>query len=205
MPAPWSGWLSRASELRAGLAAGFRPHRRTLIRCGSRPWSPWPRSTRLKFGAFSRGHVVAFGEIVRQSEELNHVADMLGIENGSLMAGDVGGLLWTSKLKVYDLLGLTDRTVARTFNRDKPAFYEYIFGDVRPTFIKGHMQTLKLAGLMRISFCPGLCAAARHVADGPAGRGHGTPHLRAARRRRRQERQVDEVRRMLGPSYAESR
>lgn len=98
---------------------------------------------------FSRTHVVAFDEIQRQSEELNSLAASLGLEGRSVLAADVGGMLWNSRLRVYDLLGLTDRTVASTFNRDKPALYEYIFGQVRPTFIKVHRKLFDLARLDR--------------------------------------------------------
>jgi hypothetical protein len=68
----------------------------------------------------------------------NRFADALGIAEGSFLVPDIGGALWCSRLRIYDLGGLTDRTVARTLKKDPAAFYEYVFGVVRPTFILAH-------------------------------------------------------------------
>ena len=48
----------------------------------------------------------------------------------------MGGALWASELATYDLLGLTDQRIARTIGRDQPSFHDYVFDEVRPTFIK---------------------------------------------------------------------
>ena len=68
----------------------------------------------------------------------NRVAAALGLDSGSLLAPDLGGTLLYSNLVVFDLGGLCDRTVARTIGRDQRAFHDYIFGQVRPTFIHIH-------------------------------------------------------------------
>ncbi len=130
---------------------GFFPNepsdRRTLIAWGLYAALLLGAVNVLHVWSFSRAHIVAFNEVVRQSDELNAVAQTLHVRDGSVLAADVGGMLWTSQLKVYDLLGLTDRTVASTFNNNRPAFLEYLFGEVRPTFIKGHQKTFDLVGL----------------------------------------------------------
>lgn len=56
----------------------------------------------------------------------------------SILLPDIGGALLTSKLRVYDLAGLTDKTIARTLYNDKPRFREYVFGRLKPTYIKTH-------------------------------------------------------------------
>jgi hypothetical protein len=130
-----------------GFLRGKPSNRRTLIAWGLCAAFLLGAVNVLCVWSFSRAHIVAFDEIIRQSEELNDVAHALGVRDGSVLAADVGGMLWTSQLKVYDLLGLTDRTVAATFNNNRPALLEYLFGEVRPTFIKGHQKIFDLAGL----------------------------------------------------------
>jgi hypothetical protein len=62
-------------------------------------------------------------------------AKILNVENASLLIPDMGGTLFYSKLKIYDLTGLTDKTIARTLEGNKKAFYNYIFEALKPTFI----------------------------------------------------------------------
>ena len=59
----------------------------------------------------------------------------------------MGGTLWVSRLRVYDLVGLTDRTIARTLERNPEAFYDYIFDEAKPTFIHLHHYWTLQAGL----------------------------------------------------------
>jgi hypothetical protein len=78
----------------------------------------------------------------------NRVAAALGLESASLLAPDVGGVLLYSKLTVIDLGRLCDRTIARTIGRDVRVLHEYIFEQVRPTFIHVHSSYwVKLASL----------------------------------------------------------
>jgi hypothetical protein len=77
----------------------------------------------------------------------NRVAAALGIEGASLLAPDMGGTLLYSKLAVFDLAGLCDRTIARTIGKDQRAFYDYVFVRLRPTFIHVHPGWTKLANL----------------------------------------------------------
>jgi hypothetical protein len=79
----------------------------------------------------------------------NRYADALGVREGSLLVPDVGGALWSSRLRVYDLGGLTDRTIARTLHRQPEAFREYVFAETRPTFILVHGPWALVAALNR--------------------------------------------------------
>jgi hypothetical protein len=68
----------------------------------------------------------------------NAVAAALEARNPSLLVPDVGGTLFYSSLRVYDLVGLCDRVTARTLTHDTRAFHRYVLEDVRPTFIHVH-------------------------------------------------------------------
>lgn len=89
--------------------------------------------------AFAASPEVPFQVVAeRDGERFNRYADALGVERGSVLLPDVGGTLWVSRLRVYDLYGLTDSAIARTVGIDQPAFYNYIFEDAQPTFITMH-------------------------------------------------------------------
>jgi hypothetical protein len=60
---------------------------------------------------------------------------------------DVGGMLLWSKLRVVDLAGLCDVTLARTLFRDPEAARAYVFGERRPTFIHAADIWAKAASL----------------------------------------------------------
>jgi hypothetical protein len=68
----------------------------------------------------------------------NQVADAMALPSASLLAPDLGGTLFYSRLRVYDLAGLSDRVIARTLRKDPEGFYHYVFEVVRPTFIHTH-------------------------------------------------------------------
>lgn len=72
------------------------------------------------------------------ARQFDGYADKLGIENGSVLLPDVGGPLYYSRLRVYDLGRLTDRTIARTLRKNQKKFYDYVFETTRPTFIHIH-------------------------------------------------------------------
>lgn len=70
----------------------------------------------------------------------NNYADALGIQNGSLLTPDIGGALYYSKLRVYDMAGLTDRTIARELYErgNRAAWRNYVLEKLKPTFIETH-------------------------------------------------------------------
>lgn len=77
----------------------------------------------------------------------NLLAEGLGLPSASLLAPNQGGTLLHSNLKLFDLAGLCDRTIARTIGRNQPAFYDYVFERIRPTFIHLHGNWVRRANL----------------------------------------------------------
>lgn len=78
------------------------------------------------------------GVAQRYGHTFNDYADSLGIANGSFLVPDVGGTMYYSKLRIYDLAGLCDPVIARTLQKDRPRLLEYVFEEIRPTFIHTH-------------------------------------------------------------------
>ncbi len=72
------------------------------------------------------------------ADRFNYYAEVLEIEDGSLLVPDLGATLFYSKLRIYDLGMLCDKVIARTMGRDQAAFYDYIFEVAKPTFIHTH-------------------------------------------------------------------
>lgn len=97
---------------------------------------------------FATAPTVSFQEVIeRFGLRYNRYADLLKLDHGSILLPDVGGTLWTSRLRVYDLVGLTDRTIARTLEKRQEAFYDYVFDEAKPTFIHLHHYWTLQAGL----------------------------------------------------------
>ena len=88
---------------------------------------------------FAASPTVPFDDVANNyGYRFNDYATRLGFQQASILLPDVGGTLYYSNLKIYDLAGLTDRTIARTFRRDQQSFHQYIFEIARPTFIHTH-------------------------------------------------------------------
>lgn len=97
---------------------------------------------------FAAAPTVSFQEVLEKfGHRYNRYAHLLGLECPSILLPDVGGTLWVSRLRVYDLVGLTDRTIARTLERNPEVFYDYIFDEAKPTFIHLHHYWTLQAGL----------------------------------------------------------
>jgi hypothetical protein len=79
------------------------------------------------------------------AEELGVATDpRTGHFEGSLALPDIGGALLTSRLRVVDTAGLTDRAIAEARQqRDYAALGDYLYDEVKPTFIRfyGHWGT----------------------------------------------------------------
>lgn len=98
--------------------------------------------------AFARDPAVSFREVAeRVGHRFNRYAEALGVKEGSLLTPDTGGALWYSELRVYDLGMLCDRNIARTLRKNQEAFYNYVFEEIRPTFIYVHGGWSFLAAL----------------------------------------------------------
>lgn len=88
---------------------------------------------------FSAAPTVPFTEVVEKfGVRYNNFADLLGLRQASILLPDVGGTLWTSRLRVYDLAGLIDPVIARSLNKRPAIFYDYVFDQAKPTFIHTH-------------------------------------------------------------------
>lgn len=92
-----------------------------------------------RYRAFYKWPVVPFSVVAKEyAYRFNRYADELGISGGSVLLPDVGGALYYSKLRIIDLGGLCDTTIARTLAKNQREFYDYVFDEVRPTFIHIH-------------------------------------------------------------------
>ena len=88
---------------------------------------------------FAKSPMVPF-EIVAQFYGIgfNNYADELGISDATFLLPDLGGTLYFSKHRVYDLAGLCDRQIARLIRtEDTTALRNHIFS-LLPTFIHVH-------------------------------------------------------------------
>ncbi len=82
---------------------------------------------------------VPFAAIEQQfAFKYDQYASELGLNNASVLLPDLGATLYYSRLRIYDLAGLCDRTIARTMIADRPSFYDYVFDVAQPTFIHTH-------------------------------------------------------------------
>ena len=74
-------------------------------------------------------------------------ARLLGLKTGSVLMPDIGAALLSSELRVYDLAGLIDPVIARSLHSDKGRLHDYIFGEIRPAFIRTHGPWAEAAAL----------------------------------------------------------
>ena len=103
----------------------------------------WGRSD-----AFRQHPTISF-QIVRDQWALpyNQIAEEFGLVDATAMIPDLGGTLFRCELRIIDLANLCDHTVARTigtrgYEENSPEnlarFYDYVFDEVQPTFIRSH-------------------------------------------------------------------
>ncbi len=164
MPADWHGEFRYATLLVVLVYLYAVAIALALLRCLKRPPKVKERLAYLllavcwglgllQFGGrslrFARNPSVPFAEVARFAYRFDRYAEVLGLENASILLPDVGGTLYYSRLQVYDLGGLTDRTVALTLLRrqDLAAFHDDVFDTLRPTFIHTHGLWAYLARL----------------------------------------------------------
>ena len=74
----------------------------------------------------------------RFAVRFDNIADYLQLEDPSFLVPDIGGPLYYSKLRIHDLAGLCDRTIAKTRRYNQEAFYDYVFDTLAPSFIHTH-------------------------------------------------------------------
>ncbi|WP_199549303.1 hypothetical protein [Streptomyces sp. N35] len=85
----------------------------------------------------------------RYGRTFNSYADQLELAPGATAAlPDLGGMLLTTRLRVVDVAGLTDRRIAEAYAaKDKEALRTYVLREVRPELIHVHMAWLGKSGL----------------------------------------------------------
>jgi hypothetical protein len=92
---------------------------------------------------------VPLAEVAARAGAFNYYADTLGIQEGSFLCQDMGGTLYFSRHRMYDLVGLCDRKIAPLMAaRDKTGLRDYVF-ELRPTFIHVHTDWSWIAGFHR--------------------------------------------------------
>ncbi len=69
------------------------------------------------------------------AERIDRYAAALAVRDASALLPDVGGMLLFSHVRVVDLAGLCDATLARTLTRDPASARAYVLSQARPTFI----------------------------------------------------------------------
>lgn len=95
---------------------------------------------------FAAHPTISFSDVAgKYTFMFNKYADRLDIRDGSIILPDLGGMLYYSDLRVYDLAGLCDKTIAKTINHDQQAFYDYIFDTLKPSIIFTHSEFTDLA------------------------------------------------------------
>ncbi|MBO1337573.1 hypothetical protein [Streptomyces sp. VRA16 Mangrove soil] len=87
----------------------------------------------------------------RYGRTFDAYADRLGLRPGATVAlPDLGGTLLTTRLKVVDLAGLTDRRIADAYAaRDRAALVHYVLREVRPALLHVHAAWPGRSGLTR--------------------------------------------------------
>ncbi len=105
----------------------------------------------LRLTPLYREPTVPASFVQQTSDRFDARARLLGIDHGSLLLADLGAALRSSHLQIYDLAGLTDRTIARALPNDRARFNRYILDEVRPTFIKTNGPWAERAALDEVA------------------------------------------------------
>ncbi|MEU3740423.1 hypothetical protein AB0E78_25595 [Streptomyces sp. NPDC032198] len=84
----------------------------------------------------------------RYGHTFNAYAGYLGLRDATVALPDLGGTLLTSRLRVLDLAGLTDRRVAAAYAaRDTAALRDHVLNGVRPELLHVHAAWTAKSGL----------------------------------------------------------
>ncbi|MGW7273215.1 hypothetical protein ACWGH5_22140 [Streptomyces sp. NPDC054864] len=84
----------------------------------------------------------------RYGDTFNAYATRLGLRDATVALPDLGGTLLTSRLRVLDLAGLTDRRVADAYAaRDTAALRHHVLNEVRPELLHVHAAWTAKTGL----------------------------------------------------------
>jgi hypothetical protein len=79
---------------------------------------------------------------------INGYAEIVGLPDATLLAPDIGGAAMTSDLRIIDLAGLADARIGGYWHdQDWAGLRDYLFDEIRPTFIKSHGAWSTTTGL----------------------------------------------------------
>jgi hypothetical protein len=143
---PWLAWCAQDVLV---AATSIRPRRRRAATAAVAVLVAAALAIDARRMRAFRAHPTVSVDLVAKAlaRPYNDVAARLGLTQASLLAPDLGGLLMQSRLTVIDLVGLCDRTIARSIGKDQPRFYAYVFEERKPTFIHTHDYWTWLANL----------------------------------------------------------
>lgn len=96
---------------------------------------------------FAEAPTVDLMSVHASSQRYVQFAEILEIDNYSVLQADVGGALWLDQYQVIDLGGLVDSTISRTLGRDADGLYTYLFDEVKPDMIELHGKWAMRANL----------------------------------------------------------
>ncbi|WP_280346940.1 hypothetical protein [Nocardia neocaledoniensis] len=75
----------------------------------------------------------------RFGQYVNGYADIIGLDQGSLLAPDMGGSAMSSRLRLIDMAGLTEAKIADIYAGEAGiTLADYVFEDRKPTFVHTH-------------------------------------------------------------------
>jgi hypothetical protein len=100
-----------------------------------------------RVAAFASEPTVPLARVAAFAEAYARLAARVDAREPSLLTADVGGVLLDGRLRVHDLAGLCDRTIARTLGGDPERFRGYVFEELRPTLIHVHGHWARQAAL----------------------------------------------------------
>jgi hypothetical protein len=88
---------------------------------------------------FREDPTISVWEVRARAQRLEGIATILGLGKASWLTPDVGGALLYSRMRIFDLGMLCDARIAQTLGegsvRDIDGFHEYLFGEIKPTFV----------------------------------------------------------------------
>jgi len=88
---------------------------------------------------FAKNPTVSFYGVRASFYRFTRYSAILKLNHPSVLLPDVGGALYYyPDIRIYDLGGLVDSTIARTLGRDQVEFYNYVFDVTKPDFIHIH-------------------------------------------------------------------
>jgi len=93
-------------------------------------------------------------EVLDTSKRFESYAKKLDISSPSILIADIGGFLYRDNIRVHDLGMVCDKTIAKSLGEgvsspDLDRFHNYVFADIRPSFIATRAYHSWLASLDR--------------------------------------------------------